>query len=335
MSVKSEQRYQKRIQAVNSVQRGEEPKLVSRVMDIPLNTLYDWLARYRSGGEHGLRDGAKSGRPKKLSGTVMKWLYDEIIMGDPTQYQFEFCLWDLKIIRQLLKKVHGVELSKSSISRLLKQLGLSAQRPIYKAYKQDPDKVKYWLEVGYPGILAEAKRRKATIYFLDEASFRSDSHSGTTWGKIGETPIVKEHRGRFGVNCISAINAKGKMRFRCFTGRMNADGFIDFLECLRKDHKRPVYAVVDGASYHVAKKVKSYIDSCEGKVKVFQLPSYSPELNPDEQVWNHAKKRTGKMVIRNKNEMKKAAIRVLLSIQKTTSLIKSFFKLKHTSYITA
>lgn len=333
MSLKrSKQRYQKRVEAVKAVQRGEEPKVVARVMGIPVNSLYNWLARYRSGGWHALRDGKKSGRPRKVTGTVLKWLYDAITGGDPRQYQFEFSLWTRRIIKTMLKRIHGIEISESSISRLLKHLGLSAQRPVYKAYNQDPKVVKEWLESTYPKLYTDARSNGATIYFLDEASFRSDHHSGTTWGKIGETPVVEEHRGRFGINCISVVNAKGQMRFRCFEGRMNSQRFIEFLKYLRKDTNSPVYLIVDGASYHTSKKTRAYGESTNDEMRLYQLPSYSPELNPDEQVWNHAKRRTGKMPIANKAQMKDAATRVLRSIQKTTALIKSFFQLKTTQY---
>ncbi len=332
MPAKADLRNQKRADAVKSVQRGEEPRVVSRVMNIPLNTLYDWLVRYRSGGWHALRDGSRSGRPKKVSGAVLKWLYNAITTGDPRQRQFEFCLWNRRIVKSMLKKVHAIELSLSSISRLLAQLGLSAQRPVYKAYQQDKSAVKEWLEETYPGLFARAKKLKAMIYFADEASFRSDSHRGTTWGKIGETPIVDEHRGRFGINCISAVSSKGEMKFKCFEGRMNSEGFIAFLKALLSDSEKPIFVVIDGASYHGSKKVKEYLKSTQGKVELFKLPAYSPELNPDEQVWNQAKQRTGKVAIESKSQMKRIVYRVMCSIQKSKNLIKSFFKLEDTKY---
>lgn len=69
MGLKSEKRSQKRVDAVSAVQRGESPKVVARVMNIPLNTLYDWLSRYRSNGWDGLRDAKKTGRPSVVRHT--------------------------------------------------------------------------------------------------------------------------------------------------------------------------------------------------------------------------------------------------------------------------
>src|SRR5262245_56097994 len=90
-----EARYQKRRDAVGAVRRGEPVTLVARVFNIPIRTLFLWLAWYRQGGDHALRDGARSGRPRKVTAEVMRWLYDAITMSNPQQYQFDFCLWTL------------------------------------------------------------------------------------------------------------------------------------------------------------------------------------------------------------------------------------------------
>jgi transposase len=331
-SVKSELRYQKRAAVVEAVQRGEAPRDVARVFNVPLNTVYDWLARYRQGGWDALRDRQRSGRPRKVDGTVMKWLYEAITMGNPQQFKFEFCLWTLKIVKDLLKKTFSIELSKSSLSRLLGQLGLSPQRPIFKAASQDPQAVEKYLKERYPEIRARARKMGAEIFFLDEAAFRSDHHSGTTWGPIGETPELKEHRGRFGYNAISAVSARGKMYFQTFTGKMDTSGFIAFLKKLRSDVGKPVIVITDRASYHKAKKATEYITSTQGEVGLELLPARSPELNPDEQVWNRAKERLGRMIIQNKDHMKNALQRVLRSLQRNAKLIKSFFQLNDTRY---
>lgn len=332
MTKRIDLRYEKRKNVVEAVQRGEEPKIVARVMKIPLNTVYDWLARYRSGGWHALHDGRRSGRPRKVSGPVMKWIYDAITMGDPRQYKFEFCLWSRRIIRSLLKKYHGVEISLSSIGRLLGQLGLSAQRPIYKAYQQNPVEVERWLKEEYPAIVREAKGNKAVIYFADEAAFRSDNHSGTTWSPISVTPVVEEYRGRFGINCISAVSAKGLLRFKLFEGKMTSAFFIDFLQGLHSDTGRAVFVIVDNASYHKSKEVKNFLKQQNGNIRLFHLPAYSPELNPDEQVWNRAKNTVGRICIENKGHMKKVVLKTLRSLQKKTAKIIAFFQLKGTKY---
>ena len=113
---------------------------------------------------------------------------------------------------------------------------------------------------------------------------------------------------------------------------MNERGFIDFLKKLRRDAGGPIIVIADCASYHKSKGVREYCQANAAEVEVKLLPVRSPELNPDEQVWNQAKKTLGKMIIENKKEMKKQLLKVMRSIQKKAQLIKSFFKLPSTIY---
>ena len=325
-------RAEKRRMAVEAVRNGDPVSVVARVMGVPHRTVFSWLARYRAGGHDALKEGHRAGRPRKVNEVMMGWLYQAITGGDPRQHQLPFCLWTLGLVRQVLWERYQVRLSKSGVSRLLAHLGLSPQRPIYRNYKQDPVEMKRYLDKRFPGLRAKAKRLGAVIFFVDEAGVRSDAHQGTTWGKIGETPVVEDSGDRFGIRLISAVSARGDMRFSSFEGRMNAARFIDFIKKLRQDVGRPIIVIADNASYHTAKAVKKYAQASGGEVAIATLPKYAPELNPDEQVWNHAKSRLSKLFVATKEEFKSAIHGILLSIQQTAGLVQTFFKLPDTLY---
>jgi len=335
---KSELRTKRRKEVVEAIVVRQEPvHLVARIYNIPHRTIFDWLSRYRSGGWDALKEGQRRGRKRKLSAEDMKWIYEAVTLGNPLNYQFEFCLWTLNIIREMIARERGVTLSKASVSRLLKHLGLSPQRPIYKSYKQDPEKIEQYIATTFPEVARQAKKLGAQIYFVDEASVRSDSHRGLTWGKRGETPVVKDSGGRFGLSVISGVTPRGDMRFSFIEGKMNSKRFVKFLEQLRGDAGKPIIVIVDNAKYHHSKETQRFIesqqDSERGRIIMAFLPAYSPELNPDEQVWNHAKARLSKLPIASKEAMKDALMRILRSIQKSKSLIMSFFRMKSTKYI--
>ena len=330
---RAEKRSQKRKEVIEAVILRKEPvTVVARVFNIPIRTMFDWLACYRQGGWDGLIEKNRHGRPKKITGDDMKWLYDAITMGNPMNYKLPFCLWSLNTIRAMLQQERSILLSKSSICRLMGHLGLTPQRPLYKSYKQDPDKIKTYLDKTYPEAVAQAKKYHAHIYFLDEAAFRSDSHRGTTWGKCGETPVVKDSGGRFGFKLISAVSARGDMHFDVIEESMNAEKFIDFLKKLRQDAGCPVFAIADNARYHHSKKVQEFLQTQIGEIMMAFLPAYSPELNPDEQVWNHAKSDVGKRPIKSKLEMEALILSAMQSIQQKIELVKSFFRLPDTLY---
>lgn len=311
---------------------GEVIALVARVNRVPLRTIFGWLARYRQGGWHALRNGERSGRPRKVSAEVMQWLYDAISLGDPRQHQLPFCLWTLNVVRTLLKKQWDVSLSKSAVCRLLQHLGLSPQRPIYRSYKRNPTEMESYLQTTFPELRKKAKSSGADIYFVDESSIRSDHHCGTTWGLVGETPVVEDSGDRFGIKLISAVTLRGDMRFATIEGRMNSDVFISFLQKLRSDAGRPIIVIADNARYHTSAKVNDFVASTNGDIILANLPRYSPELNPDEQVWNHAKRRLAQSFIDSKETMKTTVLSIMKSIQKTPALVRSFFQLPGTSY---
>jgi hypothetical protein len=117
-----------------------------------------------------------------------------IVGANPRQLQFEFSLWTRDIVRELIRREFGVALSAVSVGRLLRAIGLSPQRPLFRAYQQGPEAVERWKTQEYPAIRAEAKKAAATIYFADEASIRSYYHAGTTWAPVGRTPVVRTTR---------------------------------------------------------------------------------------------------------------------------------------------
>ena len=92
---------------------------------------------------------------------------------------------------------------------MLAQLGLTCQKPLWRAYQQDGSRVQQWLKHEYPRIRAAAKRENAEIYFEDESGVRSDFPSGKTWAPKGETPIVRVTGQRFSLNMICAISPRG------------------------------------------------------------------------------------------------------------------------------
>jgi transposase len=334
MSTKIELRNKKRKEVVSAIIiRGEPVHLVARIYKIPQRTVFDWLSLYRAGGWDALKEGRRSGRPRKVSAEDMKWIYNAVTLGDPRLFQFEFCLWTLNTLRTLIERELGITLSKSSVSRLLGHLGLSPQRPVYQSYKQDPRKVEQYLTETFPEAVAEARERGAEIFFVDEASVRSDAHRGTTWGKIGDTPVVRDSGGRFTFHLISAVSPRGDLRFSFVHDRMNSERFIEFLKKLHRDAGKPILVIVDNARYHHSKETQRYVADQDGEVQLAFLPAYAPEFNPDEQVWNHTKARLGKRAILSKDDMKRHLLSILRSIQKQTKLIKSFFQMPDTKYI--
>lgn len=323
-----------RIRAVERVQAGESPEVVIQALGFTRSCIYTWLARYRAGGWSGLKARALQGRPLKIQPAQMRWVYRTVTGKSPLQFQFEFALWTREMIRVLLREQFQLKLSLTSVGRLLKQLGLSCQRPLFRAMEQDPQRVRRWRQQDYPAIREQARQAGAEIYFGDEAGVRADCHAGTTWGVKGQTPVVRGTGQRSSVNRISAVSARGHMRFMVAKGRVNGLVFMEFLKRLMHHASRPVFLILDGGSYHRSRPVKDYVASLGGQLRLFFLPPYSPELNPDEQVWNYVKHHgIAKAALRGgKQELRKLVLARLRSLQKLPWTIRMFFLTSETQY---
>jgi len=311
--------------AVKRVEAGESPELVAEGLGINRRTIYRWLSAYHYGGEAALKAKPIPGKPPKLDGKQMQRLARIIRTKNPLQLKFEYALWTLAMVRVLIRQEFGVRLSEVSVGRLLKRLGFSPQRPLYRAWQQNPVLVEQWREKTYPEIEARAKRENALIFFADESGIRSDHHAGRTWAPKGQTPLVKATGARFSLNMLSAVNAKGHFRFMTVEGRVTATVFRDFLKRLITAMDRKIFLIVDGHPAHKAKLVKKFVADHSDRIELFYLPPYSPELNPDELVWAHVKSRIGKVTVQNKAELVSVALRALRSLQKMPKLISSFF----------
>jgi transposase len=171
---------QLRIRAVGQVEQGAHPDEVAQALGMTRAAVYSWLATYREGGLEALKARPVPGRPPKLQGAQLARLYGLVVGNDPRQLRFAFALWTRAMVRELIRREFDVRLSEVSVGRLLRKLGLSPQRPLYRAYQQNPRAVARWKAEEYHQIRAEAAQVGATIYFADEAGVRSDYHAGTT-----------------------------------------------------------------------------------------------------------------------------------------------------------
>jgi len=317
-----------RERAVRSVQDGESPEVVARVIGINRSTIYGWLAQYRRGGWGALKAKPLFGRPPKLDGKKLKWIYDIVTQKNPLQLNFAFALWTREMVAKLIKDKFHISLSLVSVGRLLAQLGITCQRPLHRALERDAALVQQWLKQEYPKIKALARREKADIYFGDAAHMRSDHHAGRTWGKKGETPVVLSTGARYRVSLISAVTSRGYMRFMIKKkGGVNADVFIAFLRRLMIGSKNRVFLIVDRGPAHIAKKTKAFIASLGGQLRLFYLPPYSPDTNPDELVWKHLKADTvGRTSITSFDDFNEKVRSSMLALQRSPAKIRAFFQ---------
>ena len=313
--------------AVQRVLNGESPKVVSESYGLGKKTIFVWLKVAREKGLDALAPKPRPGRKKALTDFEEQEVKRWVLSGDPRQYGFDFGLWTRQIVADLLLDRFNIQLSVTAVGNLLHRIGLTPQKPLRRAYERSDEDIQKWKEEVYPEIKKSAKTAGAEVFWLDEASIRSDDPLMRTWGLKGQTPTVRTSGQRQGINVISALSNGGGFWYRIFNGRFNAEVFIDGLKDLIKNRKKPIYVITDGHPVHKSKLVATFLKENESRIKLFILPPYAPDLNPDELVWNHLRQKgTARSPLKKGESLKERTFIDLELIAQNKGLIKSFFK---------
>lgn len=321
---------ERRRRAVKLRERGMTLREVATHVELSVPTVMSAHRAYEAGGWKAVDvkpRGRQHGQGRHLTPGQEAEIRKLISDKTPDQLKMGFALWNRQAVAQLVKARLGIDVPIRTVGEYLKRWGFSPQKPIKKAYEQRPAQVRKWLDEDYPQIASRAKTEGAEIHWGDETGLRSDDVRGRGYAPKGQTPVVRVNNKREGLSIISTVTNQGKVRWKVFDGAMNADILIDFFKRLIKDAKRKVFLILDNLRVHHARKVKAWLGEHEDEIEVFYLPSYSPELNPDECLNADLKDGvTRKAPARSKKQLKKAAISHLRKLQKSPARVRKYFQ---------
>jgi transposase len=327
---------ERRRRAVKLRERGMTLREVAAEVELSVPTVMAAHRAYCAGGWAAVKvaeRGRKPGEGRQLSAEQEGQIRRLICEKTPDQLKLGFALWNRQAVVQLVEDQVGVHLPIRTVGEYLKRWGFTPQKPIKKAYEQRPAEVRRWLEEDYPQIAARARAEEAEIHWGDETGLRSDDVRGRRYAPKGHTPVVRVNNKREGLSIISTATNQGKVRWKVFEGAMNAEVLIDFFKRLVKDADRKVFLILDNLKVHHARPVKQWLARHVEQIEVFYLPSYSPELNPDECLNADLKAGvTHRAPARTKGQLKKAAISHLRKLQKSPTRVRKYFEHKPVRY---
>lgn len=317
-----------RIKAVKAVQNGMRQVTAAQTFGVTRQAVGKWMRAYRTGGMEALA-AKPQGRPKtggRLQGWQAATIVNLITDHHPEQLKLPFALWTRGAVRTLIRRRFGIVVSLTTVGRYLGRWGFTPQKPVRRAYERDDVATQRWLKEEYPRIRSEAKAQRALIYWGDEMGLRSDHQAGRSYAPKGKTPAIPGTGQRFGCNVLSAITNRGHLKFMVFKKNFRAPVFLQFLRRLVKQSPGKVFLIVDRHPVHRSQKVHQWLKQNAAHIRLFFLPGYSPQLNPDEMLNQDVKTNAvGRKRPHDKPQMMRHVRRYLERRRANPALVKRYF----------
>lgn len=283
--ISTEAQQQIRYQAIRLKKHGKTYNEISEITCVHPSTIVRWYQAYRLKGSKAIQI-KKRGRPtgscRTLKPEQEKQIQQAIYDKCPDQLKLPFALWTRKAVQQLIKQLWSFDMPLRTVGEYLKRWGFTPQKPLRRAYKQNPKAINRWLDEEYPAIAERAKKEQVEIHWGDETGLCNDSCYGRSYAPRGRTPAIRLHPKCKRVNLISTVTNQGKVRFMVYNDKMNSNTLIKFMGRLIKNSTKKIFLILDNLKVHHSYIVRDWLEEHEGQIEVFFLPSYSPELNPDE-----------------------------------------------------
>lgn len=242
-----------------------------------------------------------------------------------------FALWARAAVSRLIKRECNVTMPIRTAGHHLKRRGFTPQKPIKKAYEQRPEAVQQWLDEQYPEIAKRAHAENGEIHWGDGTAPANTDVHGRGFAPKGRTPVAYAPGTRQRLSMIATVTNKGCARWQIIDGNFGSDRLIGFLELPIKDTEKKVFLIPDNLRVHHSKPAKAWLENNKEKIECFYLPSYSPELNPEERLNADLKQAMGsKVPVRTK--LRAAAKEHMTMLENNPKRIASFFQDPNVKY---
>ena len=326
-----------RHRAMKLIESAWTQKDVAEAVGVHQRTVRQWRQHWR---EHGMRSlladerGRASGEGRTLDAAQEKNIQKLIADKLPDQLKLPFALWTRAAVAQLIEARFGLKLPIRTMGEYLKRWGFTPQKPIKKAYEANPKAVGRWLGEEYPAIAAQAKAEGAEIYWGDQTGVNNAPNAPRGYAPRGRTPTINQRSKRFGFSVMSAVTNKGSARWMVYKGALNSALLLKFLARLvRQAGGRKVYLILDNLRVHHSAPVKEWVAAHATQIAVHHLPSYSPELNPDERLNRTLKSKLGHLPApRDERQLHRQTVAQLRSCHNQPTIIQGCFQSADTRY---
>lgn len=278
-------REERRRIAYRMFQKRVSKATIARQLGVSYVTVWRWETRWTTEGPDSWREHEHPGSERRLSQRQQRALLVLLKKGARVQ-GYSTDLWTLKRVAEVIRKEYGVEYTLSGVWRVLRALGLSAQVPLTIALERDEAYIRRWRRVQWPAIAEEARRRRATVVFVDESGVQTTPNVRRSWARVGSRLVLRSPSHHEKVSVISGVTADGELYFELHEHDMTGTEVIWFLEQLLDEIPGRVVVLWDNGGIHRCVEVSTFVWLNRRRLELRRFPPYAPELNPDEGIWD-------------------------------------------------
>ena len=331
------EQHERRRQVIRAYKRQVNKRQIAREVGLSYSATCKVIDRFNAGGLAALAPrlrGRRAGDKRVLTPAQEARIRRTICDRRPEQLKMDFALWSRAAVMQLIERECGISLQVRSVGKYLARWGFTPQKPIKRAYEQSPQAVRTWLDEQYPIIAARAKAERAEIHWGDETALVNTDVRGRSFAPKGQTPVAMAVGGtRQKLSMLASVTNQGKARWMIIDGAFNHEKLIEFFKALVADAGCKVFLILDNLSVHHCKPVKAWLAQHPEQMEVFYLPSYSPELNPEERLNADLKQAIRRKVpARTKAKLRAAAEDHMATIGRQPERVKAYFRDPHVRY---
>lgn len=329
--------HERRKQVIRLHRRGQNKAAIMDQTGLSRDAVATAIDLFESGSWAGLKPG-RQGKPlgsgRSLTGAQEAAVQRLICEKRPEQMKMDFALWSRPAVMQLIERECGIRLSVRAVGNSRKRWGFTPQKPLRRTCEQKPEAVQAWLKDQYPAIEAQAKAEGGEIHWGDETALVNTDVRGRSDAPRGKTPVVNVVGGlREKLSMIATVTNQGKARWMIIDEAFNADRLIEYRQSLIKDAGRKVFLILDNLRGHHSKPVKAWLSERKAQIEVFYLPSYSPQLNPEERLNADLKPAIGsKVPARTKAKLRAAATEHMRLLESSPQRVKTCFQDPQVAY---
>lgn len=326
-----------RQQAIRLREQGKRIIDIAAYLGVHRNTITGWWKDYQAQGAAGLEQqqrGANYGEGRTLEPDLEAQVQAMMLEHFPDELGIDSALWTRRAVSGLIEQVCRVKLPIRTVGEYLKRWGYTPQKPLKRAYEQNPQAVQQWLDVTYPAVAERAKSEGAEIAWGDESELRSDAQVGRGYAPKGHTPEINlSQKKRHRINFIASVSNQGLVRFMLYAGKLDSLVFITFLERLIRQRERKLFWIVDNHPVHHAQTVHKWLSEHKTEIELIFLPSYSPQLNPVEYLNGDVKQGVhSKAPSRSFQQLRHRVLCHLHKLQKLPARVRSYFQHSEIAY---